>query len=453
MLNRKIELALLKWKNSGIRKVLILRGARQVGKTSVVRKFGQEHFSDLIEINMENREIFEIFDKALSTKQFLERVELVFERKAIPGQTLLFIDEVQSSKNVMELLRFFAEDHPDLHVIVTGSLMEVVMRGKWNVPVGRVEYLNMYPLTFFEYLEAIDRNAVKKQLLTWRLGETKGHNLIWRELFEEYLQVGGMPEAVINFKSNHSYSELAQIHSRLSESYQDDIVKYVSKDKEASTVRMVLGYAPRIAGQMFTYENMGQSGLPSRNVSEAVAKVALARLLYQVPSINSTNLPITIKFKRPKKMIWCDIGLSNAQNKISVPLLQGTYSGQMMEQVVGQTLIADFEHEKPGLYYWGRDHNEGSAEVDFVMQRNQQLVAFEVKAGNSREMKSLFSMMDLGGDDVVPVRISWDEPGIETYEYASKKYKVYKIPFYLLERWQELVPPSLLFSHRQTGQL
>lgn len=439
MLNRKIELELVKWKNSSIRKVLILRGARQVGKTSVVRKFGKEHFSNLIEINLENREMFGIFDKALSTKQFLERVELVFERKAIPGQTLLFIDEVQSSKNVMELLRFFAEDHPDLHVIVTGSLMEVVMRGKWNVPVGRVEYLNMYPLTFFEYLEAIGRNIVKEQLLTWRLGEIKGNNSIWKELFEEYLQVGGMPEAVVNFMGNHSYSELAQIQSRLSESYQDDIVKYASRDKEVSTVRMVLSYAPKIAGQVFTYENMGQSGLSSRSVSEAVTKVELARLLYQIPSINSTSLPINIKPKRPKKMIWCDIGLSNAQNKISVPLLQGKYGGQMMEQVVGQTLIAGFEHEKPKLYYWGRDHNEGSAEVDFVIQKEQKLVAFEVKAGNSREMKSLFSMMDIGGNEIISVRISWDEPGIEEYEYSAKKYRVYKIPFYLLERWQELV--------------
>jgi len=439
MLRRKIEDELLKWKESPIRKVLIVRGARQVGKTSVVRKFGSEHFSEMIEINLENREVWNVFDKAQSTKQFLERVELVFNKRVVEGKTLLFIDEVQSSKNVMELLRFFAEDHPKLHVIVSGSLIEAVMEGKWSVPVGRVEYLQMYPLTFFEYLEASGRDVAKEKLRGWKVGQKVGESNLWQELYREYLQVGGMPEAVVSFVEHHSYGELSQIHGRLMESYLDDIAKYVFREKEVGILRTVISYAPKIAGKVFTYENMGQSGLISRDVSSAVAKVEQARLLYQARAINSTNWPVVTKDKRPKKMIWCDVGLVNSVNKISIPLLSGNYGGQIMEQVTGQALLSSFERERAELYYWGRDKNEGSAEVDFVVQKGQKLVAFEVKAGNGREMKSLFSMIDSGRERIIPVRVSYDDPGVEEYEYMRKKYQIISVPFYLLDRWEELV--------------
>lgn len=439
MLRRRIEKELLKWKDSSIRKVLILRGARQVGKTSVVRKFGGEHFAEMIEINLENREMWGVFDKAMSTKQFLERVELVFNKRIVEGETLLFIDEVQSSKNVMELLRFFAEDHPRLHVIVSGSLIEAVMTGKWSVPVGRVEYLYMYPLTFFEYLDASGREIAREQLENYKLGQKIDQGNLWREIYSEYMQVGGMPEAVANFVEHHSYIELFQIHGRLMESFMDDIAKYVFREKESGALRMVISYAPKIAGKVFTYENMGQSGLISRDVSSAVLKVEQARLLYQVKAINSTSLPLVTKDKRPKKMIWCDMGLVNSANKVSIPLIVGDYSGQLMEQVAGQALWSSFERSRVELYYWGRDKNEGSAEVDFVIQNAQKLVAFEVKAGGGREMRSLLSMIEAGGEKILPVRVSFDAPGIEEREYLGKKYQIYSVPFYLLDRWEQIV--------------
>ena len=149
MLKRKIETHLLSWKNSPIRKPLTLRGARQVGKTSVVRSFGQKNFPQLIEINLEKKEHHQMFDPTTSVSDFLQRVNIMFDKTVQDNQTLLFIDEIQQSQNLMELLRFFAEERPGLHVIATGSLLEARTKGVNSVPVGRVEYMYLYPLTFF----------------------------------------------------------------------------------------------------------------------------------------------------------------------------------------------------------------------------------------------------------------------------------------------------------------
>lgn len=369
------------------------------------------------------------------------RVEAVLKKRVVPGKTLLFIDEIQNSKNVMELLRFFAEEYPQLHVIATGSLIDVVMSGKWNVPVGRVEYLQMYPLTFFEYLEADGRLIARQQLEQAEQGMVTIP--LWREKFEEYLMVGGMPEAVTAYTMNRSYLELTEIHQRLSWSYEDDIAKYVKNQSEATVVRMVLTHAPTLAGRQFTYENMGNSGFISRDVGRAVEKVEEAKLLYQVKAINSIQLPLAIKDKRPKKMLWIDVGLMNTSNKARWPMTEGEYRGRVMEQIVGQTLLAHYDREKPRLYYWGRNKNEGSAEVDFACQWGQKLAAFEVKSGQSHAMKSLMSMIDEGGEVVVPIRVSWEGPRVEEYKYAGKKYRVLSVPFYLLERWEELADDFL----------
>ena len=157
MFNRYIEVELKKWKTSSIRKPLIIRGARQVGKTSVVRKFGRENFGQVIEINLEKKDQLLVFDKATSVDDFLKRISLFFDKSVIPDTSLLFIDEIQESKNTMELLRFFSEEKPRLHIIAAGSLLEAKIDKNWLVPVGRVDYKYLYPMTFFEYLLAKKR--------------------------------------------------------------------------------------------------------------------------------------------------------------------------------------------------------------------------------------------------------------------------------------------------------
>ena len=439
MLKRKIETHLLSWKNSPIRKPLTLRGARQVGKTSVARSFGQKNFPQLIEINLEKKEHHQMFDPTTSVSDFLQRVNIMFDKTVQDNQTLLFIDEIQQSQNLMELLRFFAEERPGLHVIATGSLLEARTKGVNSVPVGRVEYMYLYPLTFFEYIEAKGKEALAQELQKITLGEDLVDSRLACGLFAEYLRIGGMPEVVANFVERNDYREVKEILVRLRTAYLDDIAKYASGASERKYLELIIEYAPKIAGGLFKYENFGESQYRSREIGESVGTIEKVRLLSQVKAINSIHLPLIYKNKRPKKMIWLDTGMVNEANNLISEMVVGVYQGRIMEQIVGQTLIAGGTRQPMNLGYWSRDRDEGSAEVDFCFRHGDEVVGMEVKSGNTQEMKSLYSMIDSGEGKVIPVRVSWDNLKMETSRFNGKDYKILSLPFYLLERWEELI--------------
>lgn len=438
MLYRKLETDLDKWKDNLYRKPLILRGARQVGKTSLVRKWGKVNYEELVEINLEKKSNLDVFDKVESVPDFIKSANIIMGKKIFPGKSLIFIDEVQESKNIMELLRFFAEERPDLHLIAAGSLLEAKMAGKWNVPVGRVEYMYLFPMTFFEYLKSVQKGNFLEQLENAKMGqEIIGTNFIENH-FKDYILTGGMPSVVNEYVETGNFSEIKNTLSDLITSYDDDIGKYAVGSKR-KYVEAIFKTAPRYAGQLFNYENFGDLGYKSREVSEAIQRLEQVRLLHQVKAINSISTPISYKHKRAKKMIWLDNGLANQANDAFQSISEGNYQGRIMEQMVGQTLIASGVRRKFELAYWSRNKDEGSAEVDFCWQHENKIVGLEVKSGNTKNLKSLFSMMDIGGDKVIPVRVSWDELGVEKYLYNGKNYKVLSIPFYLLERIEEFL--------------
>lgn len=438
MLNRTIEDNLKSWKNSDIRKPLILRGARQVGKTSIVRKFGIENFDQVIEINLEKKDQLSIFDKATSVDDFLKRLSLFFDQKIIPGMSLLFIDEIQESRNIMELLRFFSEEKPELHVITAGSLLEAKIDENWSVPVGRVDYKYLYPMTFFEYLQAKNKTTLLKNLKTIKLGNSFEFGDMASKLFKEYVIVGGMPEAVNSFISNGDYDEIKTILNRLQTAYIDDIRKYSKTRENNKYLEQVVENGAKVAGALFKYESFGGSSYHSREMSEAVQTVEKVMLLKQVMAVNSTSLPVVPKSNRPKKMIWLDVGLANFINNAYKEIISGEYKGKIMEQVVGQSIIAHGIDRQLDFYYWSRDRDEGSAEVDFCLQIDSRLVGMEIKSGNISQMKSLFSMCDTGSN-IVLVRISWDNLNVERWKFAGKTYRLLSLPFYLIDRWQELI--------------
>lgn len=439
MLDRNIGKDLVLWKDSPIRRPLIIRGARQVGKTSLVRSFGQNNFQQLIEINLEKRADFQMFDAATDVNDFLQRINILFDKKVEEGQTLLFIDEIQQSKNVMGLLRFFAEEKPGLHVIATGSLLESRINSMNSVPVGRVEYMYLYPLTFFEYLEAKGKEKLRQELQKVAIGGNLTECGLIRELFSEYVRIGGMPEVVASFIKRNDYVEVREILSRLRTAYFDDIAKYAKSTSEKKYLELVIEYSPKIAGGLFKYENFGESLYRSREIGEAVNTIEKVRLLSQVKAINSTNLPLVYKRKRSKKMIWLDVGMVNEANNLVSEMMQGAYQGRIMEQVVGQTLIAGGTRQPMELGYWSRNKDEGNAEVDFCFQYKNKVIAIEVKSGNTQEMKSLFSMINNGGEEIIPVRVSWNDLGMEKYHFNGKEYKILSLPFYLLERWNDIL--------------
>lgn len=245
---------------------------------------------------------------------------------------MLFIDEIQESPETLKLLRFFAEEKPNLHLIVAGSLLEAKMAGKWSVPVGRIEYMYLYPMTFFEYLEAIGEAKLKDDLKI-------GHELLKRHL-NNYLLVGGMPEAVVSFVGSGSLIKVGEIHQRLLASFEEDIDKY-ARSSQRKYLQLIMNFGPKMAGGTYKYENFGDSQYRGREISGAINLLQKVMLLKEVPSINSINLPFIHKIKRAKKMIWLDIGIVNFANNIHLDILKGEYKGRIMEQFVGQTLIAN----------------------------------------------------------------------------------------------------------------
>ena len=247
-----------------------------------------------------------------------------------------------------------------------------------------------------------------------------------------------MPEAVLNFVKSNSFTQVQEIHERLLTSYTEDISKY-ARASDRKYLELIMDFGPKIAGQIYKYENFGDSGYQSREISEAIKLLQKTMLLKEVQSINSINLPFIYKTKRAKKMIWLDIGIANNANNIDLNILKGEYKGKIMEQFVGQTLIASGLRRNFDLAYWSRNKDEGSAEVDFCFQHNDKIVGLEVKSGNSKNLKSLFSMINIGGDKVIPVRVSWDKLGEEYYKHDGKNYKIFSLPFYLLEKWRDLI--------------
>ena len=438
MFSRNIEVEFKKWKTSSIRKPLIVRGARQVGKTSVIRKFGQENFGQVVEINLEKKDQLSIFDKVNSVEDFLRRISIFFDKAVVPGNSLLFIDEIQESKNVMELLRFFSEEKPQLHIIAAGSLLEAKIDKSWSIPVGRVDYKYIYPMTFFEYLQAKKKSALLESLKNIKLGDEFQFGDLAIDLFKDYVVIGGMPEAVNSHINTGNYDDIKTILSRLHTAYIDDIRKYSKSNRDNKYLEQVVEYGARMAGLLFKYENFGGSSYRSREMGEAIQTVEKVMLLKQVMAVNSTSLPIVAKSNRPKKMIWLDIGLVNFINNAYKEIISGEYKGKIMEQVVGQSLIAGGVHKQIDLYYWAKDRDEGSAEVDFCIQHDSRLVGIEIKSGNISKMKSLFSMADTG-KNIILIRISWDSLKVETYKFSERIYNLLSIPFYLVDRLIELV--------------
>ena len=441
-LNRTLMKDLFLWKNDMGRKPLIIRGARQVGKTNLTRQFGNQYFKSLIDINLEKPEHLKIFGNVESIEDFEKKVQLFFHQSLIPGETLLFIDEIQESSNLLTMLRFFAEERPSLHVIAAGSLLEAVIGKGWSIPVGRVDYRFLYPLTYFEFLQAIGQNELFQNLDKIDLKVDQVVHEQATKYFREYLITGGLPEIVVKYADSHDFLALRPIYDRLQLSYLDDVKKYTSTST-AVYVQAMLTYGPKRAGELIVFENFMDLGYRSREIAEAATLIEKIMILNQILSINSTVIPLTPKIKRSRKLIWLDVGLVNSVNDTYSELASHEYSGKLLEQVVGQTLIASqSNNKKPNIYYWSRNRDEGSAEVDFCYQLKEKIIAVEVKSGQYYQMRSLMSLAEISPDTVL-VRTSFDPIGTEVWQSNNQKHQVLSVPVYMLERLNQIVETQL----------
>jgi len=440
MFNRDILTYLEKWKLKKGRKPLVLRGARQVGKTFAVKIFAEKNFADLLYINLDKNEDYELFKEIRSILDFEKTADVVLGKKIVSGKTLVFIDEIQNTPNLIELLRFFYEERPDLHVIAAGSLLEVKIKKQGlAMPVGRIEYAYVYPLTFFEFLEANKENSILDFLkkVTPKDSIPPAIHEQSLKLFYNYALIGGMPEIVARYVEKSSQQDLNSLYSSLLTAYAEDIYKYAAS-ADVKYIRHVLDQAPYFAGERITYEKFGGSGYRSREMSEAFEVLEKTMLLRQVPATKSLELPLIGQRKRAKKLLYLDIGFINFKNNIQAEYvgladLSGLYRGKAAEQIVGQNIIANMSQMEQSLFYWAKEKPQGSAEVDFCLAHKGKILGIEVKSGHSAKLKSLFSFGKNVSDSKL-IRIYGGPLKKEQISSGNGARDLLSLPFYLINR-------------------
>jgi len=446
MIKRNIEDYMMDWKNRTTRKPLIVRGARQVGKTFTIKKFGEKNFNSTIYINLERPEHKELFDEKLSLSKIIELIQLKFETRLTYGKTLLFIDEIQESIIAMKMLRYFYEDYPQLHVIAAGSLLEIKIKKQgFSFPVGRVEYCYMFPLTFDEFISATGNDMLLSKIKTIDIGSDIPEALhkMCLDKYYEYLVIGGMPEAVVKFIETKSLIESNNICDSIITGYLDDVYKY-STTAKAKYIQHVLAHAPENSGSLIKYTNFGNSAYASREIKEAINTLERAMILTCINASYSLKIPLLHNFKKASKLIFFDTGLVNYQLGLQNELIKknndinNIYKGQIAEQAVGQALLAEFRSNKLG--YWYRDKKGAVSEVDFIIQHQGALIPVEVKSGKTGHLKSLHIFMQESNNKLA-MRIYSGNINIRNIDYLNKSgsYKLISLPFYLLFRIKDFM--------------
>ena len=397
MFQRKKLNYLRYWAKKENRKPLVLRGARQVGKTSLVLLFSKE-FDRFVHLNLEKPEHKALFKNIENTKQAIEGIlfqsEQVIERH---HKTLVFIDEIQESKEAFELLRFFYEDFPHLYVIVAGSLLESVIHKNVSFPVGRVEYLKIQPLTFEEFLIAKGEENALKALNTFPVPKF-GHDKL-SKLFYEYSIIGGMPEVVKTFAQNQDFVSLKSVYTSLVEAYEDDIEKYEPNQKRREVLRFLIKRVFEYAGQRITLNRFAKSNYGSREVGEAMKTLEKAMLIQLNYPTTEFQSPLAKSYSKAPKLQVLDTGLSNFQLGIQSQLLlnhnlEKVNNGITIEHLVGQQLLGIDEIGFEPLQFWVRKKKTSQAEVDFLFQFKGEIIPIEVKSGASGKLRSLHLFME-----------------------------------------------------------
>ena len=434
---RCAEEDLNQWKSSAYRKPLVLCGARQTGKTTLIRKFASS-FDTYIELNMEMEKDRALFDNNLPVSDLIQYISL--EKGVVPqGKTLLFLDEIQYSARAVMLMRYFYEDLPDLYVISAGSLLEIMMeKEKISFPVGRVDYLYLFPMNFREFLLALHENAALSYYDQTPIPAIAHDKL--SQLFRLYSFVGGMPEAVRRYVETRDLSQVSGVYSSLLTGFLDDVSKYAQTTHESDVIRHVIETAPGESGNRITFEKFGNSGYRSIDVSTAMRKLQRAMLLYLRYPVTRAELPITPDKKLKPRLQILDAGLLNYSAGIQAEYFRDTrladvYRGNLAEQMIWQELLSQSRTELNVPSFWVREKKQSNAEVDFIYPYQGQLIPVEVKSGKDGTLRSLHQYMAQSG---LKLAVRFFDQGYSLTETASPEisgtpstsYHLLNLPFY-----------------------
>lgn len=436
MFYREIIDKLKDWAGRENRKPLVLRGSRQVGKTTAVEMFSRE-FDQYIALNLEKEEERQIFETSYPFQDLLMALFFYAGKERHAGRTLIFIDEIQNAPKAVALLRYFKEEAGDLFVIAAGSLLETIMDRKISYPVGRVEYMMMHPVSFREFLAATGEKQ-SLDLLSVNDVPAFAHDHLMRQ-FKKYLTIGGMPQVVEQYARNNDLTALQPIYESLLKSYVEDVEKYAPSSSQVQYIRHILNTAFTLAGSRITIENFGGSSYKFREMKEAfttLEKTLLFQLVYPTTDITIPALPkLTLK----PRLHTLDTGLINystnmVKDILSTEDIADVYRGRIAEHITGQELLAMSNSIMNKLLFWVREKKQSSAEVDYLYQYNSKLIPIEVKSGAIGKLRSLHQFMDQAPHKLA-VRV-WQGPySVEKAKtIAGTEFTLLNLPFYLVHR-------------------
>ena len=434
MFNRNNISRLREWAKEKDRKPLVLRGARQTGKTTLVELFARD-FDQYIYLNLEKEKERNLFDGSFDISKLLDAIFFLKDVDKDQSRTLLFIDEIQNSPTAVATLRYFYEDAPQLYVIAAGSLLESLIDKTISFPVGRVDYLPVRPCSFEEYLMATQETRSLELLRNGYVPDYAHDKL--SELFRTYTIIGGMPEVLKDYSEYRDFNRLGKIYDRLIVAYQDDVEKYARNETMSNVIRHIIGSAFQFAGSRITFEKFGRSNYRSREIGDAfriIEKAMLLRLMYPV---TKTKLPVEEKPGFSPKLLMLDTGLVNYSAGLQKQLVQSkrideVYKGRIAEHIAGQELLGLSPSVQSGLNFWIPKKPNSQAEVDYVLPWRDMLVPIEVKSGASGSLRSLHRFVD-EAPHALAVRVYAGKYSVEeTKTIGGKKFSLVNIPFYLI---------------------
>jgi len=436
MFTRDILQDLKKWADRSNRKPLVMRGARQVGKTTAIDMFSKD-FDQYIKLNLEKPAEKEIFEKEYPFPDLLTALFIYAGKKRKGGRTLIFIDEIQNSPKAVALLRYFYEEASDLYVITAGSLLESIMDKRISFPVGRVEYMAMRPCSFREFLFATG-NYQMVEVLEQPEVPMFLHSQ-FSSWFKKYATIGGMPEVVARYAEDADITALDTVYNSLIQSYSDDVDKYAGSAVQAQYIQHIISHVFSEGGKKITFERFGNSEFRSREMREAfrvVEKTMLIRLVYPGTSV---MIPPTPNLARKPRLHVLDTGLINHSLSIMGQMvfnddISETHRGIIAEHIVGQELLASSSSISKNLHFWTREKTDASAEVDYILPYNGKLIPIEVKSGSIGKLRSLNLFMD-NAPHPVAVRVYQSEYLVQKAKtIAGKDFTLLNLPFYMVHR-------------------
>jgi len=417
-LPRTIDQVLLEWSRTQPRKPLILRGARQTGKTEAVRRLGSQ-FELFIELNLERFEDLSLVRACDSAADLLLALKARLNTARFPAGTLLFIDEIQESAEAIQWLRFLYEDHPRLAVVGAGSLMEVRLRDQgFSFPVGRVTFRTLRPLTFFEVLRASGHDVLAAQL-EQAVEENRPVPRVLQDqagqLLRTYLQVGGMPEATVRWIETADLGAARQIHTDLLQSLAEDLQKYQGI-RDHGYLEAAFESLRHHYGLRFRYENFAR-GYRSQLMQNALSKMESAHLITRALPTSSLEIPLQVRSRAATKLLPLDTALAltsmgfDARELTRSPI-DTALGGRIAEMFVGQELLAAAQPSSE-MFFWVSESSRANAEIDFLVARANELLPIEVKSSAAGSLKSLHQFLWRSGRRE-GVRLHEGESGTET---------------------------------------